>query len=84
MCAVNHDAVFGRLFFHEHEMIARSEERFAWNAAYVEAGAAQVFVFLNERGFQPELSGTDGSNVSSRAGADDNNIKFFHGCVLSF
>ena len=37
--AVNDDAVFGRFFFDEHEMVARSEERLARNAAHVQAGA---------------------------------------------
>src|SRR6266567_4242639 len=39
-CAVDHDAVLLRFLFREHKVIARSQKRFARNAADVQTGAA--------------------------------------------
>src|SRR6266853_2034052 len=80
---IDHDTVLRRLFFDEHEMIARGKKRFARNAAHVQARAAQFFAFLDKGRLQPKLAGADGSNITPRSGADDNNIKFFHMRVLS-
>ncbi len=41
------------------------------DAADVKAGSAEVRVFLDEGGLQPELSGANGGGVSGRAAADD-------------
>src|SRR5205814_6244622 len=49
-----------------------------------QAGAAQFLVLLDKRGLQPKLAGADGSDITARSGADDNNVKFFHMCFLSF
>jgi hypothetical protein len=65
-------------------MIARREKRFARNATNVQAGAAQILVFLDKGGFQPKLAGANGTNITARSRADDNNIKFFPMCFLSF
>ena len=78
--AVDHDAVLRRFFFDEHEMIARSEKRFARDAAHVQACAAQFLVLFDKGGLQTELAGADRSNITARSRADDNNIKFFHMC----
>ena len=48
MRAVDHDAVLGRFLFDEHEMIARSQERFARDAAHVQASATELLVFFDE------------------------------------
>ena len=78
MCAVDDDAVLGRLFFDEHEMIARSEKRFARDTAHIQAGAAQFLVFFDERGLQPKLSGADRSDVTAWPRPDNNDIEFSH------
>ena len=70
--------MLGRLFLYEHEMIARSEKRFARDAAHVQTGAAQFLLFLDKACFQSELTGADGGNITSRSGPDDYNVKFFH------
>ena len=44
------DAVLLRFFFREHEMIARSQEGFTWNAANVQTSTAEILVLLNNRG----------------------------------
>jgi hypothetical protein len=51
MRVVDHDAVLGRLLLNEHEMIARSQERFARDATHIEASATQLLVFFDESGF---------------------------------
>ncbi len=76
---VEDNAVFGGVVFCEKEMIARGEERFAWNAADVEAGAAEFAVFFDDSGFKSELRGTNGRDVAARAGADDDDVEFIHG-----
>ncbi len=76
---IEDDAVFGGFLFREDEMIARSEERFARDAADVEAGAAEVGVFLDEGGLESELGGTDGADIAARARADDDDVEFIHG-----
>jgi hypothetical protein len=65
-------------------MIARGKKRFARDAAHVQARAAQFFVFLDKGSLQSKLAGTDGSNIPAWSGTNDNNIKFFHMCFLSF
>src|SRR4029077_8524890 len=76
--AVNHDAMLRRLLFDEHEMIARSQKRFARDAAHVQAGAAQFLAFLDERGLQSKLARTNRSDISAGTRANDHDIKFFH------
>src|SRR5205814_6244486 len=82
--AVYNDAVLRRFSFPEHEMIARREQSFARDAAHVQTSAAQFLVFLDKGRLQPKLAGADGSNITARSGANDNNVKFFHMCFLSF
>ena len=84
MCALDHDAVLLRFLFHEAEMIARREQRFARDAADVETSATELLVFFDERGFQAELTGADGRDVSAWTGADNYDIKFVHPVILSF
>src|SRR6266487_952587 len=76
--AIDDDAVLGRLFFDKHQVVGRCQERFARDAAHVQASATQFLVFFDESGFQAELACADCGDVATRAGADDNDIKFFH------
>ena len=59
-------------------MIARSEQRFARDAADVQTGAAELLVLFDNGGLQSELPGADGGDITARSGADDDDIKFFH------
>jgi hypothetical protein len=51
------------------------QEGFARDAANVQAGAAQVFVFFNQGGFESELSGANRGDVATGSGSDYNAIK---------
>src|SRR5690242_21099411 len=64
-------------------MIARSQKRFAWNTAHIEAGAAELLVLFDKCGFKTELPGANCGNVPTRARADYNDLKFFHDSFLS-
>ena len=59
-------------------MVARDEERFARDAADVETCSAEFLVFLDDGGFQSELAGANGGDITARAGTDDDDVKFFH------
>ena len=50
------------------------QQRFGRDAAYVQAGAAEHVVFLDEGGFQAVLAGADGCGVTSRSAADDGDV----------
>ena len=50
MRAVDYDAVLGRFLFDEHEMIARSQERFTRDAANIQTSATQILVFFDDGG----------------------------------
>ena len=45
-----------------------------WNAAHVQAGAAEKSVFFDERGFQAVLAGADGGGVPGGSAADDGEV----------
>src|SRR4029077_12021384 len=83
-CVFDDNAVLPGFLFCEHEMIARSEQRLAWDAANIETGAAQIFVFFENGRLQSELAGTNRGDVAARSGANDNDVKFFHMVFLSF
>src|SRR4029077_13107007 len=78
MRAVNYNAVLGGFLFDKNEMIGRSQQRFARDAAHVEASATKVLVLFDQRSFQTELTGANRSNITARSRTDDNSIKFFH------
>ena len=63
---VDHDAVFRRFLFREHEMIARSQQRFARDAADVETSAAEIFVLFDDGGLEAELAGADRGDITAR------------------
>ena len=75
---VDHDAMFGRFLFCEHDVVARGEQRLARNAADVETGAAEILFLFDNRGLESELAGADGGYITARTGANDDNVKFFH------
>src|SRR4051812_10855940 len=50
------------------------QQRLGRDAAHVQAGAAELVVFLNEGDFQAKLAGADGGCVTGRAGANDGNV----------
>src|SRR5438270_8442942 len=78
MHAIDHDAVFHGLLFCEHEMVARREQCFARDAAYVQTRAAKLFFSFDKRCLQSELTGADRSDVTARSRANNYNVKFFH------
>src|SRR6185503_3096392 len=57
--------------------VRRHDPRLGRDAAPVEAGAAQL-VLLDDRGLQPHLSSADRGHVTSRAGADDDDLVLRH------
>ena len=78
MRAIDYDTVFGGFLFDEHIMVAGSQERFARDAAHVQASATKLLVFFDQGSLQAELTRANGSNVAARPRTNDNNIKFFH------
>src|SRR5581483_10724503 len=50
---------------------------FCWDAAAQEAGASEVFVSFNDRGFQSQLRGADGCRITTRPRADHSHIELF-------
>ena len=67
MRVTDHDAVLRCLLLNEHEMIARGQERFAWDAANIQASATKLLVLFHQRRFQAELPGANRSNVTARS-----------------
>jgi hypothetical protein len=51
------------------------QQDFSGDAAHVQAGAAEVSVFLDHQGFQAPLRGADGGHVATRPAADDRQIE---------
>ena len=50
------------------------QQRLGWNAAHVQARAAEKSIFFNECGFQAPLARADGRGVSGRSAADDGDV----------
>src|SRR5262249_10420164 len=65
------------IFFCPPEELARFQERLTRNAADAQAGSTEILLLLNAGDIQAQLRGTDSSHVSSRTGADDNEIVLF-------
>src|SRR5271166_432437 len=59
---------------HIVENLRRAQERFGGNAAPIETDAAQILA-LDDRGLEPQLGGSDSSDVASRPGADDDDVE---------
>src|SRR5262249_59763712 len=56
------------------EQLGRMQQRLRWNAADVEAGAAEGLVLLDHRGLEPELRRADRADVAAGTAADDDEI----------
>ena len=71
------------------EVLAGLQQGFARDAAHVGAGAAQggpafgVFPFVDARSTETQLRGADGGHITTRATADDDDIKVFAHCLIS-
>src|SRR5271163_960354 len=52
------------------------QKNFGGDAADVQAGAAEEWVFFDDGNFQAPLRGADGGDVSARSAADDHDIVF--------
>src|SRR3954469_15823967 len=64
-------------FFAFFQMVGQlrvEQQRLGRDAAHMQAGAAELVVFLDERDFQAELAGADGGSVTGGAGANDGNV----------
>ncbi len=55
--------------------VGRMQHRLGRDAADIEAGAAQRLAALDAAGLEPELCGTDGGNITARAGADYQDVE---------
>ena len=58
-----------------------AQERFGRNATAQETGAAVSRIFLDDSGFQTQLTGANGCDVSAWTASDNGNVKrrlFFH------
>ena len=79
------DAVFGKIMLRSMEMFAGLQQGFGRNAADVQAGTAQrgrvacfVDACIDTGGFETQLGGADGGNVSAGTCADDYYIVLRH------
>ena len=77
------DAMFCELVLGLVVMFRTVEQRFRRNAADVQAGASQSVVLFNQGCFISQLSGTNGSDVTSWPATDDNDIIRFHGAKVT-
>ena len=53
---------------------ARVQQRLGRNAADVQAGAAELGVFLDDRGLQAVLAGANGRGVAAGTAPDDDQV----------
>ena len=67
------------------EMLGRLQQGFGRNAAHVQAGAAQsggiaglVHAGIDTGGFETQLRGADGGNITAGAGTDDHYVELRH------
>src|SRR5581483_1418224 len=74
----HHREVLGRHFEH----IGGVQQRLRWDAAYIEAGAAEGGALFHHRGLQAKLRRADGADVTAGAGANDDEI-VSHNSILS-
>lgn len=79
------NAVLGKIVLGGMEMLGRLQQGFGGNAADIQAGAAQsrgIARFVDARvdtgGFETQLGGADGGDITAGAGADDNNVELGH------
>ena len=79
------DAVFGKVVLRGMEMLGRLQQGFGRDAAHIQAGAAQsggvaglVHAGIDTGGFETQLCGADGGNITAGAGADDHYVELRH------
>ena len=58
------------------------QQHLGGNAADVQAGAAQVWIFLHHDGLQSQLTGANGRHVSARPAPDDRYVVLSHTALL--
>src|SRR5262249_14190156 len=60
------------------------QESLSGDTAHVQAGAAQLVVFFDQAGFQPELACAECGCISARSSADNGNVinGFWQGSAL--
>src|SRR4051812_36716760 len=59
-------------------MIARREQRLAWDAADIEAGSAEILLLFDDRRLESKLPRSNRRDVSAGSGANNYDIKLFH------
>ena len=79
------DAVFGKVMLRSMEMLGRLQQSFGRDAAHVQAGAAQsggvaglIHAGIDTGGFETQLCGADGGNITAGAGADYHYVELRH------
>ena len=72
------DARLGGVVFRPGVLLAGVQERFARDAADVEAGAAECGAFFHESDLEAELLGAERADVAAGAGTDDDEIERVH------
>ncbi len=72
---VERDPVPGRVLSRELEVLGAGEERLGWDAAHVDARAAQGLVHLDANGGKAELRGANRGNVAPGPAADDDDVR---------
>ena len=73
--AAEFDAVGGGVRAGEDKLLGGMKQRFAGDAADVEASAAEGAAFVDEGDFEAELRGAKRADVAARAGADDDQVE---------
>lgn len=72
------DAMFLKSMHCVVKVLRRIEQRFAWNAAYVQTGSSECGISLHKGCFHAELSASDCADISTRAGANYHDIILVH------
>ena len=63
-------------FFRSRNLVRGVKQSLRWNAAAIEADAAQAFVLFDQDHFPAQVGGIEGSGVSAGSGADDDDFGF--------
>ena len=67
-------AVGGKAFPREMQVLRGSEKSLAGNATHVEAGAAKRLIFLYNGRLEAQLGGADGGDITAGTAANDNKL----------
>ena len=59
--------------------VAGVQQRLGWDAAHVQAGAAEGVAAFDARHFHTQLGAADGADITAWAGTDNNDIIAGHG-----